>query len=279
MKMLFRLAPLFALLTSSSVGGFDVPATQRKGLGQATMLSRSQPATLVSVPSGGIANAELKFEAGYDRTFGLSELDSRYFAAAWRKRQIIIALGLVQFGDGDFYAERTARMMLSYGLGQLVFGASASYMAMDFGDRYRNLNDFSFGLGATMRLQPLYVSLVADRLNSPRFSETSLPRNPRYSLLAELEGHGSYSLVGRVTIEQTEKPQLAIGQYVSFSSRSALYWGLSTEPLMYSGGLEVSVERWTTEYATSYHPELGFTHSVSLHVRLQTKKTTRPDND
>ncbi len=252
------------LVTVSSSAGFDFLTTGGNGLGQTVILSKSSASTLLLVPSGGHTDRQWKVEFAAARRFELKDLDQTYLAVAYRFSSLTYSAGFTSFGYGDFYAERTGRLAVAYHLDSLIVGANVSYMQVDFGGHYENLSGQAVGLGATYRAGRVLASVVAENINSPRLDSHSERLLPKYSLYTELIGPGSYAITGRVTGQKWEKPQFGVGQKIDISSISSIFWGLSTGPFIYGGGLELIYKRSIITYATSYHPTLGFSHTLSL---------------
>jgi hypothetical protein len=256
-------ALLLAMLLSAKVPAFDLGTSLGPGLGGAVVLSESSASTLLSVPSGGIHGGQVKLEMSACRRFEIKDLDQLCLAAAWRHRAVTAALGVSQFGYRDLYAERTARLNLACQIGAFSVGACVSGMMVETGG-YDRLTAAALGAGAAVRAAKFVVAATADNLNAPSLSDGSPAINPRYAGYAEYVTSRSFSTVGRVTLEDTEEPQFGVGQLLRLSDKAVLFWGFSTAPILYGGGLELNMNKGKLTYATSIHPVLGFTHQVSL---------------
>ncbi|UCC43139.1 MAG: hypothetical protein JSU65_08280 [Candidatus Zixiibacteriota bacterium] len=243
---------------------FEFLTSRGDGLGGCLLLEQTSAPALVSVPTGGIKDREWKVEAAYNRKFDLSALDDIFLAGAWRHRSVSMALGLQQFGQTDYYAERTLKVSGAYHYDSVSVGLSVSGMLIDIGSGYGRLKSATFGVGASYRHGRWFLALAADDLNTPRLYETSPGLKPRVSLYGELVGKGSFSVLGRSTFQRLEKPQFGLGQRLRLSSGSAFFWGLSTAPLKYGGGLDLRIDQLMITYSTSIHPELGLTHTLSI---------------
>ncbi|MFO7669991.1 MAG: hypothetical protein R6W31_10070 [Bacteroidales bacterium] len=77
--------------------------------------------TLLMVPAGELREGQGRIELGAMRRFEMSELDQGFAAAAYRVRQLTVAAGVMQFGDGDYYAERTGLLSAAYCLNALLY--------------------------------------------------------------------------------------------------------------------------------------------------------------
>jgi len=267
MTMTSKLA-LFAILlvpfSAGNLAAFEFITGRGIGLGQSVILSRSSASELVSTPSEGISDGEMKLEFSVNRKFEIKDLDQAFIAAAYRCRRFSFTLGLSQFGYSDLYSERTAKTGVAWHVNSFTVGTTLSAMLVYFGGGYKSLSAATFGMGVSYKTPKVIVAVTADNLSSPRLDPNSPPINPKYSVYLEVLGEGSYSLTGRATLEKTERPQFALGQKIDVSQRGALFWGLSTGPLQYGGGVEVTFPKSRISYAASYHPVLGFSHSGSL---------------
>lgn len=246
------------------LAAFEFNTGRGTGMGQTIILSQSSASVLVSVPSTGIVSGEMKLELGVNRKFEIKDLDQAFVAAAYRRHQFTYSLGLAQFGYSDLYSEQTAKAGVAWHVNSLTIGTTLSAMLVYSGGHYERLSATTFGGGISYRTQRVMGAVATDNLSSPRLDQDSKPINPKYSGYLEVLGEGSYSITGRVTLEKTERPQFALGQKIEVSKQGALFWGLSTGPLQYGGGFEITFKKSGISYATSFHPTLGFSHTGSL---------------
>lgn len=267
----------FLIIGFSQASAFDFIKTRGIGLGETVVLSNPTASGLLLVPCGSLVPGQGKIELGVLRRFEVKDLDQGYVVGAYRIGSLTYSLGLTQFGYGEYYAERVVRFCGCYHLNSLTFGVSGSLMQIDFGGRYGNLSAGSIGLGFSYRTGRLVLAGVAEDVNRPRLDEFSEKLRPSYTLYAELIGRGSYSITGKVTLQDTEKPGFGLGQRITLSSLAAVFWGVSTAPIIYGGGLEIMHKRSLITYATSYHPALGFSHTLSLGFKIG--KTGSAAND
>jgi hypothetical protein len=254
---------------AGDLAAFEFITGRGTGLGQAVILSRSAASVLVSVPNDGIADRELKLELGVNRKFELKDLDQAYIAAVYRRHGFTYTLGLSQFGYRDLYSERTVKIGAAWHFNRLTVGTNVSAMLVYFGGGYERLSAATLGGGLSYRTKRIIGAVAVDNLTSPRLDPNSKAVNPKYAAYLEIIGEGTYSVVGRMTLEKSERPQFAIGQKIDVSSYGSLFWGLSTAPLQYGGGFEVIIRKSHITYSTSYHPVLGFSHTVSVSYHFQ----------
>ncbi len=281
MKLRRRIFTLLIAVMAAGPGasGFDFLTSHGTGFAGTVMLSESTASALVSVPTGGINDRQLKLDLGINRKFEVKELDEAFVAAAYRRHALIFSLGLSQFGRGEMYSEKVAKLAVGYQYDSLTVGASLSAMLVEFGsDYYDGLSAATVGLGASYRHQRFFSAITLDNITSPSLEEGSEEIKPKLTLYAEVMGRGSYSVTGRLTVQDREKPQMGVGQKIKLAEVSSVFWGISTEPVTYGGGLELYYRDAIIRYATSYHSSLGFSHTISMAYSFDLKKQepTRP---
>ncbi|RKX25152.1 MAG: hypothetical protein DRP45_06595 [Candidatus Zixiibacteriota bacterium] len=245
-------------------GSFDLITSRGLGLGHSVVLSGSSASVLVNVPTGGLASGAWHFECGYDRRFGLSDLDNVFVSGAKRWRWLTVGVGASQFGKTDLYAEQLLKGSLAFHLDSLTFGGTLSAMQVQIGNGYGTLRAATVGAGASWRSRRFFAAATFDNLTSPSLAEYSPTVKPIYSAYAELIGLGSYSITSRATFEDLQKPSFAGGLIVQVSNRASIFGGVSTEPMEYGGGVEMYIRSGVITYATSVHPVLGLSHTVSF---------------
>ncbi len=255
---------LSLLMLTANVVGFDLMNGHAIGMGRTSVVSRASAATLVNLPCGGLEPGGWRLEGGYNRRFELADLDQVFLAGAVRWRNLTVAMGASQFGKTDLYAEQLLKGSLACRYDSLTAGVMLSAMQVQIGNNYGTLRAATVGLGASWRTRLGQIVLTADNLTGPALTENSRKIQPVYSLHAEMARYDSYSITGRIRVEKLQKPQFSLGQLIRLSGRSSFFWGVGTEPLEYGGGIEISVRSGTISYATSVHPVLGFSHTVSF---------------
>ncbi|UCD65112.1 MAG: hypothetical protein JSW34_06700 [Candidatus Zixiibacteriota bacterium] len=264
MKPVIAILLVFASLVCESASAFEFLTGRGNGTGRTVVLSQPSASTVLAVPSAEPANGVWTVELGANRKFEIKEFDQGYAALAGPVGSFTCGAGFAQFGSSDLYAERTARFSAAWQRRAFSVGAAVSALQVDFGDRYDGLGAWAFDLCAGYRHRRMLTALVAENLNEPRLDKNGPPVIAAYSIYAECVGPGPYSVTGRVTVQKREKPQFGVGQYIDISALGALFYGLSTAPLIYGGGLELSYKSAIITYATSCHPTLGFSHTLSV---------------
>lgn len=276
MKKITTILVICALAVPGA-NSLDYVTTRGFGLGQTVVLSDPSASATLIVPTGALTDRQGQIELGAVRRFEMKDLDQGFVSAAYRFGKFTYSLGLTQFGCGDYYAERTALASAAYHLKQITFGIKASLLQVDFGGHYDNLSASSVGLGFSYRRGRFIVAGVADNINRPRLDDNSEKIIPSYTLYTELIGRGSYSVTGKLTLQDREKPTFGIGQKIELSSMSGIFWGISTAPIIYGGGLELMYKRSLITYATSYHPTLGFSQTLAVGFKIGKRESAAND--
>ncbi|MEE8404391.1 MAG: hypothetical protein V3S17_03265 [candidate division Zixibacteria bacterium] len=261
---------IFVLLFSaSSARAFEFVTSRGLGVAGTLLLSEPSASTLLQLPTSGITQNEWIFEAGALREFQIKELDRAYLVAATRVGNFIVAAGIAQLGQRDFYAEKTLRTSLGYLHPHFGLSLNVSGVEYDFGGLYGSLRAAAVGAGFSFSMERLYLAASFDNLNSPTLLEGSPEMKPDYSFYGELKGKGAYSIMGRITFQKNEETSLALAQRKVVSDKGNFYWGISSAPFQIGGGMELKfVKRGIISYAGSFHPALGYSHNISLIYRL-----------
>lgn len=248
----------------SMVNGFEIVSSKGIGLGQTYILSQPTATTLVNLTSGGLPESQWQLETGFNRQFELSDLDQVFLAGAYRKGRVTAAIGLSQFGKSDLYKELNGKINVSYRHDSLSVGLSFSSMQVYLGEGYGRFSTQTIGLGMAYRLKNFFAAFTADNLTTPQLYDKAVPLNAFYSVYAEFIGLGRHSLTAKVTWEKYVKPRFGFGQRILLARKGVFFWGLSTEPAQYGGGVEFFFRKWGLAYATSYHPVLDFSHTITF---------------
>ena len=270
---------IFALLFSSvSTQSFEFVTSRGLGMGGTLLLSEPSASALLQLPTSGIMRNEWIFEAGALREFEIEALDRVYLVTATRVGHFIMAAGIAQLGQSDFYAEKTLRTSLGYLNRHFGLSLNVSGVEYDFGGFYSSLRAVAVGAGFSFKLKRLYLAASLDNLNSPTLFDGSLELEPDYSFYGELKGKGAYSILGRVTLQKNEETSFAIAQKIVVSKKANIYWGISSVPFQIGGGMELKfVKRGMISYAGSFHPALGYSHNIGLIYRLGSKAKGKGD--
>lgn len=261
---IFQITLMVVLMLGSSAAGYDFIYDKSHALGQTILLSQPTATGQLKLPSMVYNENNFILQTGYNRQFEMKELDHLYLAFSGRQKKFGFAFGYSQLGESELYVERTVRLMSSIVLDNFSGGIYYSFRQLDFGEGFEKLSGHGLGLGMSYRLGKFITGLSMDDLNQPKFTEDGLKLQPYFNWYNEFVGSETFSVTARVKWQNKEKTQLGLGQKVVVSNYGSLFWGISTEPMIYGGGVEFNYSRHQMIYSTSYHPVLGFSHSVSL---------------
>jgi len=257
------IVPCFVCL-GMAAHGYDLMTGKGIGMGHTLVLTAPSATTQVNLPTAAFAPSGWHIEGGYNRRFELSDLDQLFLAGAARVRSFTFALGVSQFGKTDLYAEQTIKASVTFHYRHVSFGPTFSGMQLQIGDGYGDLRAATVGGGISVAWRRVALGLSADNLTRPSLADESLPTEPVYALYSELQGHGAYTVNGSIAWEKRQDPRYGIGQTIRLTERGTFFWGVAFNPLEYGGGIEIGLGNGKIAYATSVHPVLGFSHTVSF---------------
>lgn len=255
---------LYFGLLASTVSAFDTPLSRANAAGGTIRLRSTTASGLLALPVGGLSQGRYSIEAGFQRQFDLSELDQVFLAGAWRWRSLTFSFGMSQLGKTDYYSERVMKAGGAMHLDSLALGLTLSGKMVDIGSGYGQLRAAGVGGCLSYRRGRWFVAAMADDLNSPRLVEHSEAILPTYNFFGELLAKGSTALSVRATFQKKEKPQFGMSQSLKLSRAAELFVGLSSQPMKYGAGINIQISNTFFTYASSVHPVLGLTHTVTL---------------
>lgn len=255
---------LCLLVHASATIAIDMASSRGLGQGRTISFRESSATELLAAPTGSFVSGQWMVEAGFDRKYELSDFDQFFLAGAYRRGFVTVALGLSQMGGTDLYREQTIRMMTSGQYRAFSAGFVLSGKQVDITGGYDQLRAHAFGFAASFRSRHVYIGTTFDNLNKPTLYKGAVPDNPVYAAYAEVVGHRSFSFTGRVTVEETEETQIALGQRIGLGDYTTFFWGLGTKPVEYGAGVELRWGEHAFTYAASYHPTLGLSFTVTL---------------
>ncbi|PKK84444.1 MAG: hypothetical protein CVT49_03725 [candidate division Zixibacteria bacterium HGW-Zixibacteria-1] len=257
---------MLIIIGGTRANDFDIG--RQYGLGGSVLLSSPTATDMLTCPTGVMNKNEIIFEAGYQRKFELADLDKIYTAAGYRYKNLSAVIGFSQFGKSDYYVEQTAKGVFSYSINHFAAAIIADGRQVSIGEAESKvtLRAASVGLAAGINYQKYHLGAAVDNINRPRLAQSLAQENSIYHIYAEVEGLSRFSVTGHIAFEESEKPLASFGQYIRLIDNNALFWGVSSNPLTYGGGLDIKYGNYGLIYAVSYHPELGMTHNVSLNI-------------
>ncbi len=257
---------LFIMAVSAS--GFDIRTGRSSAMAGAVLLSDPSASDYNSCPVGLISKSKILIETGYQRKFALDDLDKLFLTAAYGFDRFSASIGFSQFGRSDYYIEQDYRLTVGYRYNILSAAVIASGKNLEIGadERKVSLNAFSLGFAAAVNYKKYHLAVVADNLNRPSLSENAQPERITINTYAEIEGPSDFSITGHLLYEEHEEITYSLGQYIKLYKENALFWGISGNPLIYGGGVEIEHSGFSIVYGINYHPTLGFSHNISLSI-------------
>lgn len=274
--MAIMLAALWACF-ASTLNAIEFPNSHEMATGGTIQLSGSGPSTVVNAPGLRIENYEAGLELGYVRRYDLSDLDHLFVTGAGRYKKFSGGIGLAQFGKSELYTEKMVKGSLSFGMKAVSFGVSATVFQVEFGRNYGSWSASTFGAGVGYTGNRLRALLTADNLTRPKLFAGAVPYPLTGSWHLEWKTARNLSTMVRATKEENESVSYGLGQRIPLSNTSALYWGVSTRPVEYGGGLDIGTKWFTFTYSARIHPVLGFSQNVSIGFMRSAKKNNTSD--
>jgi len=270
---------IFLLLVTTAkpvemIGSKDI------GVGRTLILSRMDAGNLLNTPSISMKPNDWKISSGYHRRFEIGDLDKMFIAAAMRKGRVTIALGASQFGRTDLYAEQLIKGSITYHLNKISVGGTVSAFQVPIGNDYGTLRAVAIGGGFSLQQGKWLFAGTADNINEPSLVEGSTPLKRYYSLFSEFSGNGSFIFTGRIRAENLQTPRFGLGQLIQLSDQATFFWGFTTGLSEYGGGIDIDIKSTTITYATSIHPILGLSHTITFSYcnKKPKRKTTNAFN-
>jgi hypothetical protein len=244
----------------------DIDAGRQSGLAGGIMLSAPSATDMLACPTGDMCGYKILFETGFQRKFELSDLDKAFISAGYGFGRLDLAVGYSQFGECGYYVERLLKSGATIRLGRAAISAQLSLKKIEIGaeDERLDLHALSSAVAAGLNSSPYHIGIMIDNINRPRPEKNSVKDNAQYKMYGEIEGLSRFSITGYMAFEERQRPVFSIGQYIRPAEGGAVFWGVSDNPTIYGGGLEINCAGLWLMYAVSFHPVLGFTHNVSI---------------
>jgi hypothetical protein len=251
----------------------DFTIGRSSGMAGNVLLQNPNASDLLQCPAAFRGYDYFSAEAGYQRKYELADLDKFYFAAGYGTGNFTAILGGTQFGRSKYYIEQSLRAGLSYRYKYYNLALIGTIKRVEIDSRHGkiDLNAFSLGLAAGWHYQRYHLAISADNLNRPVLDKNAEKEGLMVNIYGEIESGRGFSVMLRTTLEGSEKPIYALGQYFHINGHG-LFWGIQSNPVKYGGGLDINYMNMKLTYAVNYHPVLGFTHNVSLGYILNCQK-------
>ncbi len=265
------IATLTAIVFATHVRAFDYPVSRAMSMGGITVLSHPSPTDIVANPGLVVSDFSLGVEFGYVQQYDLRDLDRLFLAGAAKYKSFTGGIGLAQFGKSDLYSEKLIKGALGYSIRDISVGGSVSILQVEFGGNYGRFNSATVGAGIGYARGQFRAHLSGDNLTAPKLFTSADPYRRIGKAIFEWETPRHLSTSVQATKIEKEQVRYGIGQRIPLRAGSALYWGVSTRPLEYGGGVDIGARWFTVTYAAKIHPVLGFSQTVSVSVLKREK--------
>jgi len=251
---------------NAALAAFDVePGNSRSlALGNAASADPDPLSATQGNPAGLASILQLSVEIGYQRLFNLPELAVSQLGIAYPIAGWGVGLYLQSFGY-DLYREIQLQVSVSRSIGRLAsLGVAAGYNWLTIRD-YGSDADLSLSAGLQARPIPnLIWGLWLRNLNQgqigqsrdpfPQETATGISYNLKQQILAILE------LAKDPRYPETYK----FGIEAFLNSYLIARASIQHQPNRPGLGFGVRWRSWQFDYGTTTHPELGWTHSLTL---------------
>lgn len=257
------------ILVAGSINADDFELGRKSGMAGGIVFSKPSASDLLICPAIYHPGGVLLSEAGYQRKYGLPDLDEVFLAGAYGYGNFIVAAGFSQLGQSNYYVEQLFKGAVSYKRNSFVYSLTATGKRLEIGADERKFSLGTLGLGAAagMHFSNYHAGVTIDNLNRPKLDDGANPERIKSNIFCEVEGLAKFSIGGRIRFEEYETPILSIGQYFHVGAKHGIFWGIQSDPISYGGGIDVQYSGIWLTYAVSHHPVLGFTHNVSVNYR------------
>ena len=254
------------LIMATAANALEPIAPESRGLGGAVVLSAPLASTLAYVPAGAMSHQHWAFDASFDRRYELKDLDQLALAAAYQLSPVMFSLAFTQFGEPTLYTEWSSRLGAAVRVDSISVGLYLTDMIIGQTTHWEKFRYTTLGAGLSFRSAYCLAALTGDNLTSPKPYETAVAWRPYYTFYVEARrgSASTYSLTGRVTMEDGQTPQYGIGQKVQVSPLGSLMMGVSTAPFEFGGGVVLHFSGFSLTWAANNHPDLGFSYTVAL---------------
>ncbi|MDQ7797979.1 MAG: helix-hairpin-helix domain-containing protein [Candidatus Edwardsbacteria bacterium] len=207
--------------------------------------------------------------SGSSIPFGLTDLTAFSGAYAHRKDKIGVAAVLSTLGNG-LYRENILKGTFSYRLiEKAAVGVSLNCYQLNV-ERYGSGAGMGLDLGVLGKpAEWLALGMVAGNVNRPTIGQNGEELSQNLSLGAALEPLDEITLLVELNDQRDWPCQIRIGQEYRYRNLLALRAGFCNQPNAASLGFGVIHKKIRLDYAIRTHPDLGFSHCLSLNYITQ----------
>jgi hypothetical protein len=207
----------------------------------------------------------------FESKFQIDELELLSGVFALPVKNGTFGLSYYQFGKGSYKEIKTGLAYAKQLGNKWSAGLQLDYFAQTFPENKRAKSLFTFE-GGLLFLPNKNLFLGAHFFNpvfqsfNTEFGKIELPA------VFRLGGHYQFNALSLLAfeIQKNSKNSFLLKSGVEFSpvKNFSLRFGISGEPILFTAGLGYSFKKTTTDFAFSYHGNLGITPSVSIQFLL-----------
>ncbi|MBK8848517.1 MAG: hypothetical protein IPO27_19045 [Bacteroidetes bacterium] len=219
-------------------------------------------------PAAGAITPGLRLAAALDYRFGMKQLATNSFAFSYGKEKIgTFGLSFSQFGF-SLYNEQIATLSYARVLSEkLSGGMQFHYIRVNLGDEYYGNKG---ALAASLNMFYKTSETFSMGFNVFNLTNTSLAEynNERIPTIIRVGARWQPNIKVAVNVE-TEKNldqpnQLKLGVEYRPLKQLSVMVGVKGKPAAFSFGVGYALNKWRIDFASSYHPVLGYSPVVGL---------------
>ena len=263
-KLLLLIVVLLLFTTTVHAQTISVSSARSDALGGTVILSDVTPNDIFLAGASPQLNSTIAIELSYKRQYDLKELDILQSAVAYSKNNITFAGSFTQFGDPELYTQKLLRGGILYTKSKFTVGTFISSETHDFNNHYESLHNTTFGMSLSYFSDKFISSMLVDNVTKSKLTSESPQTFPKLKISTELLLFPNHITTLSMTTEKEKEKKLGIGESVKISQYAQILFGFSTAPKEFGAGLELSFNKSSFIYTSSYHPVLGLTHTVSF---------------
>jgi hypothetical protein len=240
------------------------------GMGNAVVAHRNQWAVFNNV--GGMAGVDkVSAMASFSSQYQVSGLQVLALGAVLPTRYGNCGLAIQRFGD-ELYNEHLVGLAYSHQINQVSLGLKLNYVQITIGD-LGSRSTLALELGGVARLLPeLTFGAYLYNFNQAKLADYQNERLPTL-MKAGLSYQPTRQLVLSAEVEKDiDYPTLfKAGLEYEIVKKLFLRTGISSIPFTHHFGIGILSKNLSFDYALTSHPQLGFSHHLSLTYQFEKK--------
>jgi hypothetical protein len=214
------------------------------------------------------------FSAGffYESKFLIDELSLAAGSVVLPIEAGTFGISFYQFGEGTFKQHKVALAFSKKLAPRLNAGIQLDYFSQRFPENERSTGFVTFECGLSYKTTEQLT--LGSHLFNPVNNGFQLPEGKqKMPVVFRIGGHYQFSdlvLISSEIQKNSDFPWLVkTGLEFAPVKNMAIRFGISGRPVAYTAGLGYSFGKITTDFAFSYHGNLGLSPSVSIRYNLQ----------